>query len=73
MHWNHRIVDMSHENGGDPWFEIKEVYYEKKTITGYTNICTGCESVEGLIECLERMLKDIQGKKVINGLTQLEI
>jgi len=72
MNWNHRIVDMSHENGGDPWFEIKEVYYENKTITGYTDICTGDETVEGLIFCLERMLADVKGKRVINGVTLKE-
>ena len=73
MNWNHRIVDMSHENGGDPWFEIKEVYYEDDgEISGYTNVCSGDETLEGLIFCLERMLADVKGKRVINGVTLKE-
>jgi len=74
MNWNHRIVDMSHENGGDPWFEIKEVHYENNgKIIGYADICTGDETAGGLIFCLERMLADVKGKRVINGVTLKEI
>jgi hypothetical protein len=70
MNWNHRIVDMSHENGGDPWFEIREVYYEEDgEVSGHTRICTGHETVEGLISCLERMLADVRTTKVVNGVT----
>ena len=70
MNWNHRIVDMSHENAGDPWFEIREVCYEDDDeISGHTHICTGSETIEGLIFCLERMLADVKGKQIINGVT----
>jgi hypothetical protein len=64
---------MTHENLGDPWFEIKEVHYENGgKIIGYADICTGDETAEGLIFCLERMLADIKGKRVINGVTLKE-
>ena len=70
MDWNHRIVDMSHENAGDPWFEIREVYYEENgEVSGHTRICTGSETVESLIFCLERMLSDVKGKRVVSGET----
>ena len=73
MNWNHRIVDMSHEKSGDPWFEIREVYYEEDgEVSGHTRICTGDETVEALIFCLERMLADVKGKRVINGVTLKE-
>ncbi len=29
MHWNHRVVDFSDENDGDPWVEVCEVFYDK--------------------------------------------
>ena len=74
MNWNHRIVDMSHENGGDPWFEIKEVHYENNgKIIGYADICTGDETAGVLIFCLVRMLADVMDKRVINGVTLKEI
>ena len=27
MKWNHRVVDLSAENGGEPLFGLREVYY----------------------------------------------
>jgi hypothetical protein len=29
MHWNHRVVDFSDENDGEPWVEVCEVFYDK--------------------------------------------
>ncbi len=29
MHWNHRVVDFSDENNGEPWVEVCEVFYDK--------------------------------------------
>jgi hypothetical protein len=28
--WNHRVVDMTEENDGEPLFAIREVFYEKR-------------------------------------------
>jgi hypothetical protein len=27
--WNHRVVDMTAENGGEPLFAIREVFYHE--------------------------------------------
>jgi hypothetical protein len=27
MKWNHRVVDMTAENGGEPLFALREVFY----------------------------------------------
>jgi hypothetical protein len=46
------------------------VFYENDgKIIGHADICTGHETVEGLIFCLERMLADVKGKQVIDGET----
>jgi hypothetical protein len=29
--WNHRVVDMTEENDGEPLFAIREVFYEKRS------------------------------------------
>ena len=55
MTWNFRLVDMTAVNDGEPWIEIKEVYYEGEKPAGYASeplavrvppiskrICCGC-------------------------------
>jgi len=74
MYWNHRIVDMSHENGGDPWFEIKEVYYDDDhNVTGYCDRMDSSETPEDVISNLKRMLQGIEGERVVHGVTLKEI
>lgn len=42
MHWNYRIVEMSNENVGGPWYEIREVYYEEDgALMGHSGACIG--------------------------------
>ena len=56
MNWNHRIVDMTEENGGDPLFEIREVYYNDKQMpTGHCETTVMSETIEGLAQTLDRM------------------
>lgn len=56
MHWNHRVVDMTDENGGDPLFEIREVYYNDKGLpTGHGEPSVMSESMEGLNWVLDQM------------------
>ena len=56
MHWNHRVVDMTDANGGDPLFEIREVYYEDNGMpTGYGEPSVMSESIEGLNWVLDQM------------------
>jgi hypothetical protein len=47
MFWNHRIVDLSKDNQGEPWFEVQEVYYNSDgQPCGYCNPCLGGESID---------------------------
>lgn len=44
MHWNYRLIDLSHENNNEPWVEIHEVFYEDDgSLAGYTSASLGCE------------------------------
>lgn len=55
--WNHRVIDLSHLNGGEPWLEICEVHYtDDGSLMGYSNDCfVGSETLEGVRLTLERM------------------
>jgi len=49
MHWNYRIVHTKTENGGEDWFCLQEVYYNKDdTPYAYCDPSTGSESMETL-------------------------
>jgi len=66
MHWNHRIVDRSKANAGEPWFEVREVFYEKDgSVTGHTTACLGDEDPEQIIALLQRMIDDIRRNPTI--------
>ena len=47
FHWNHRLVNMPSENGGEPWIVLQEVHYEDGKPTGYGDPCCGSETLEG--------------------------
>ena len=58
MHWNYRLIDLSHENAGDPWVQVQEVYYDDdESLLGYTDVSVGSEDSEGLRVTLNRMLQ----------------
>jgi len=58
MHWNHRVVSNPAENGGDPWFEICEVFYnEAGKPCGYSQMCLGGEDLDEITQTLFRMTK----------------
>lgn len=58
MHWNYRLIDLSHENAGDPWVQVQEVYYDDdESLLGYTDVSVGSEDSEGLRLTLNRMLQ----------------
>ena len=49
MHWNYRLVNTPSENGGEDWFELKEVYYnEDNSLMGYADPCLGTETIAGI-------------------------
>jgi hypothetical protein len=57
MNWNYRLIDLSHENGGEPWVELHEVFYEDDgSLMGYTDATPGSEDVATLRQTLEWML-----------------
>jgi hypothetical protein len=62
MNWNYRLFDVSDQNGGDPYFTVREVYYDDEgKVIGSAKVATlGDETVEGCRQQLERILEDIQ-------------
>lgn len=61
MNWNHRLINCPSQNGGDDWIEFKEVFYnEKGELLGYSNACSGSETVEGMQEMLARLNKAME-------------
>jgi hypothetical protein len=61
MYWNHRLVDLSEDNEGEPWLEIQEVYYnDKDEPCGYCDPCVGGEDLNVLREQIERFAKCIE-------------
>ena len=59
FYWNHRIVNVPSENGGDDWYCLKEVSYDKDTHKplGYGEPCVGSETHESCLELL-KMFED---------------
>ena len=56
MNWNHRVVDMTSENAGDPLFEIREVFYNRDGVpVGHGEPSVMSETMEGLLKVLDRM------------------
>lgn len=54
MNWNFRLVDMSEENMGEPYMELKEVFYNAKgEPTGYCEPCIGSETLEGMRQTIK--------------------
>ena len=52
--WNHRVMCLPSENGGDDWFTIQEVYYEDGVVVGYADPCVGGDTLEELKETITR-------------------
>ncbi len=66
-HWNIRVVNEAHENGGEPWYIWAEVFYDDNgKPTGYGELCLGDDKKEFLPTILERMKKALE-LPVING------
>jgi hypothetical protein len=53
--WNHRVVDMTEENDGEPLFAIREVFYEKRQPTSHGEPNAVSEDMEGLEWCIGEM------------------
>ena len=49
MHWNHRVVDMTEANGGEPLFALREVFYDDDDVpTSHGEPSVMSEDMEGL-------------------------
>lgn len=58
MIWNHRVVDLTAENGGEPLFGLREVYYgDDGKPEAYCDSFMVSEDVDGLRELVERLQK----------------
>jgi hypothetical protein len=55
MYWNHRLVDLSKDNEGEPWIVIQEVYYnEENKPCGYCDPCMGGEDLSEVMQQVKR-------------------
>jgi len=72
MYWNHRVVDLTEENDGETWLEIKEVYYnEKDEPCGYCDSTTGGETLDELRTQVQRFAKCIE-QPILNAKTDFK-
>jgi hypothetical protein len=53
--WNHRLVDMTQENDGDPLFVFREVYYQDDTPVGHCEPSMMSETLQGMQELIDRL------------------
>jgi hypothetical protein len=54
--WNHRVVDMTEENDGEPLFAIREVFYDDEAVpTRHGEPFVMSETMEGLEWCIGEM------------------
>jgi len=55
-YWNRRVVDMTAENGGEPLFAIREVFYNDDGVpTSHGEPNAVSEDMEGLEWCIGEM------------------
>ena len=56
MKWNHRIVDMTEANGGEPLLALREVFYDDDEVpTSHGEPSVMSENMEGLKWCINEM------------------
>ena len=70
--WNHRVMNLKTQNGGEDWFTIREVFYEGDKPMGYIDPCYGSETEEGLLTTLSRMLNALQLPVLNEDMTEVE-
>ena len=60
MSWNHRIL--AHENNGEVYFQLHEVYYKNEVTDGYTAnpITVGSETLKGIKWTLNKMQEAVE-------------
>jgi hypothetical protein len=59
MSWNYRVVKFNGDEFDEPYYEIKEVYYNRDgSLMGYCDATVVSETFEGIIEVLDQMKAD---------------
>lgn len=54
--WNYRLVNNKRDNGGEDWYCLQEIVYNKAgQPTGHAAPCLGSEDMEGMREVWEMM------------------
>jgi hypothetical protein len=57
-YWNRRVVDMTAENGGEPLFAIREVFYNDDEVPiGHGEPSVMSDTMEGLSWVIDQMKK----------------
>jgi len=60
MTWNHRLVDMSADNDGDPALAFREVFYDDDgKPMGHTEPFMWCDDIDGVRLLIQRLTKAI--------------
>lgn len=61
QHWNYRIVNVPSANGGEDWFELKEVYYNHDmSLMGYGDAFVGGETLGEVQLVIQHILEAAQ-------------
>lgn len=64
--WNYRLINRTHRNGGEPWVEIVEVYYDENgKLEGFSNPFINGETKEEVLFNLKRIIADIEDNPVL--------
>ncbi len=67
MHWNYRLVNTPSENGGDDWFELKEVYYnDDGTLMGFADACIGGDTLDEARHTFNKYIFEGVGKPALH-------
>lgn len=54
--WNYRLVNNKRDNGGEDWYCLQEIVYNKAgQPTGHAAPCLGSEDMEGMREVWQMM------------------
>ena len=61
MYWNHRLVNVAKDNGGEDWFQVSEVFYnDKGQPVGYTGADVSGETMEEVMLTLQRFAEAVK-------------
>ena len=69
MYWNHRLVNVAKDNGGEDWFQVSEVFYnDAGEPVGYTDASLSGETMEEVMLTLQRFAEAVK-QPILNAET----